>query len=41
MTTEPEGLDPATAPDTMVDVRETFGIDAKMKVPAFTKRNEE
>ncbi len=41
MTTEPEGLDPATAPDTMVDVRETFGIDAKMKVPAFTKRNDE
>ncbi len=41
MTTEPEGLDPATTPDTMVDVRETFGIDAKMKVPAFTKRNEE
>ncbi len=41
MTTEPEGLDPAAAPDVMVDVRETFGIDANMKVPAFSKRNDE
>ena len=28
-------------PDITVDVRETFGIDAKMRVPAFSKRNEE
>ncbi|HZD92513.1 MAG TPA: cobaltochelatase subunit CobS, partial [Pseudolabrys sp.] len=41
MTTEPQGLDPAAAPDIMVDVRETFGIDANMKVPAFSKRNDE
>ena len=41
MTSEPQGLDPASAPDIMVDVRETFGIDANMKVPAFSKRNDE
>jgi len=41
MTTEPQGLDPAATPDITVDVRETFGIDAKMRVPAFSKRNEE
>ncbi|MDE2466953.1 MAG: cobaltochelatase subunit CobS [Alphaproteobacteria bacterium] len=41
MSTEPQGLDPATAPDITVDVRETFGIDANLKVPAFSKRNPE
>jgi cobaltochelatase CobS len=40
MTTEPQGLDPAATPDISVDVRATFGIDAKMKVPAFSKPNE-
>ncbi len=29
-----------SAPDTEVDVRETFGIDIDMKVPAFTKADE-
>ena len=41
MTTEPQGLDPAAMPDLTVDVRETFGIDAKMRVPAFSRRNDE
>ncbi|MDE2351488.1 MAG: AAA family ATPase, partial [Alphaproteobacteria bacterium] len=41
MTTEPQGLDPAAMPDITVDVRETFGIDAKMRVPAFSRRNDE
>ena len=41
MTTEPQGLDPAASPDITVDVRETFGIDANMRVPAFSKRNAE
>lgn len=41
MTTEPQGLDSAATPDITVDVRETFGIDAKMRVPAFSKRNAE
>ncbi len=41
MSTEPQGLDPATAPDTMVDVRKTFGIDANLQVPAFSTRNAE
>ncbi len=41
MTTEPEGLDPAATPDITVDVRKTFGINADMKVPAFSKRNQE
>src|SRR6058998_985929 len=40
MNMEPQGLDTAPAPDTKVDVRETFGIDAKMKVPAFSRGNE-
>jgi cobaltochelatase CobS len=34
------GLDPASAPDMMVDVRNTFGIDAVMSVPAFSRPNE-
>jgi cobaltochelatase CobS len=40
MLPETKGLDPAAVPDTTVDVGETFGIDAKMKVPAFSKGNE-
>jgi cobaltochelatase CobS len=40
MDTKPQGLDPAFTPDTTVDVRATFGIDATMKVPAFSKANE-
>ncbi|MGD0191669.1 MAG: cobaltochelatase subunit CobS [Rhizomicrobium sp.] len=40
MNMESQGLDPATVPDTKVDVREVFGIDAKMKVPAFSRKNE-
>ncbi|MGQ0740877.1 MAG: cobaltochelatase subunit CobS [Alphaproteobacteria bacterium] len=34
------GLDPAAAPDISVDVRNTFGLDAAMAVPAFSKANE-
>src|SRR6202045_3679704 len=34
------GLDPAAAPDMMVDVRNTFGLDVAMTVPAFSKPNE-
>jgi cobaltochelatase CobS len=40
MNMEPQGLDSATAPDLTVSVRETFGIDANMKVPAFSRGNE-
>ena len=40
MTTEQKGLDPAAVPDTTVDVAHVFGIETKMKVPAFKKRNE-
>jgi len=40
MTEETEGLDPSIVPDTQVDVRAAFGIDAKMKVPAFSRGNE-
>jgi len=40
MTTTVNGLDPASAPDMMVDVRNTFGIDAAMTVPAFSRPNE-
>ncbi|HEY4115097.1 MAG TPA: cobaltochelatase subunit CobS [Rhizomicrobium sp.] len=35
-----EGLDPAATPDIKVDVKEAFGIDVKMKVPAFSRGNE-
>ncbi|MCB2067754.1 MAG: cobaltochelatase subunit CobS, partial [Erythrobacter sp.] len=28
------------APDIMVDVRETFGVDVDMKVPAFSQADE-
>jgi len=34
------GLDPAAAPDITVDVRNTFGLDAAMTVPAFSQSNE-
>src|SRR5438132_13650269 len=40
MTTEIEGLDPKAAPDTRVDVHTAFGIDAAMKVPAFSHGNQ-
>jgi cobaltochelatase CobS len=39
MSTETQGLDPSLTPDTQVDVKTTFGIDAKIKVPAFSKGN--
>src|SRR6266513_1204106 len=34
------GLDAAAAPDMVVDVRNTFGLDVAMSVPAFSKPNE-
>jgi len=40
MSTETQGLDPSLVPDTFVDVKKAFSIDAKMKVPAFSKGNE-
>ncbi|HTT97272.1 MAG TPA: cobaltochelatase subunit CobS [Rhizomicrobium sp.] len=40
MSVENEGLDPSYKPDTEVDVKTVFGIDAKMKVPAFKQPNE-
>ena len=40
MISEPLGLDPSLTPDTIIDVKAAFGIDAKMKVPAFAKPNE-
>ena len=40
MDAEKQGLDTAAAPDTTVDVKTVFGIDAKMKVPAFKQANE-
>jgi len=40
MNMEPQGLDSIGAPDTKIDVRDAFGIDAKMKVPAFSRGNE-
>jgi len=39
MNMEPQGLDTG-APDIRIDVAKTFGIDAKMKVPAFSRGNE-
>ncbi|MFL6688563.1 MAG: AAA family ATPase, partial [Alphaproteobacteria bacterium] len=39
MNMEPQGLDTG-APDIRIDVAEIFGIDAKMKVPAFSRGNE-
>jgi cobaltochelatase CobS len=40
MNMEPQGLDNAGVPDITIDVAETFGIDAKMAVPAFSRGNE-
>jgi len=40
MTIEQKVLDPAAVPDTTVDVASVFGIETKMKVPAFKARNE-
>ncbi len=40
MSVENEGLDPSYKPDTEVEVKTVFGIDAKMKVPAFKAPNE-
>src|SRR5690349_14908595 len=40
MTIEQKILDPAAVPDTTVDVAAVFGIETKMKVPAFTKATE-
>ncbi|HVT24404.1 MAG TPA: cobaltochelatase subunit CobS [Rhizomicrobium sp.] len=41
MTSETQGgLDPSLKPDIEIDVRKTFGFDAKMKVPAFSKKTE-
>ncbi|MDE2163131.1 MAG: cobaltochelatase subunit CobS [Alphaproteobacteria bacterium] len=40
MSSEPQGLDPSLTPDTLIDVKSAFGIDAKMKAPAFSKANE-
>jgi len=40
MNMEPQGLDTASVPDIKIDVKDTFGIDAKMKVPAFSRGNE-
>jgi cobaltochelatase CobS len=40
MNMESQGLDTAGVPDIRIDVAETFGIDAKMKVPAFSRGNE-
>src|SRR5690349_10901619 len=34
------GLDPSAAPDMTVDVRNTFGLDVAMSVPAFSNPNE-
>ncbi|HEX3945587.1 MAG TPA: cobaltochelatase subunit CobS [Rhizomicrobium sp.] len=40
MNMEPQGLDTASVPDIDIDVKDTFGIDARMKVPAFSRGNE-
>ncbi|MDE2111908.1 MAG: cobaltochelatase subunit CobS [Alphaproteobacteria bacterium] len=40
MSSEPQGLDPSLTPDALIDVKSVFGIDAKMKAPAFSKPNE-
>jgi cobaltochelatase CobS len=40
MTIEMQGLDPSLTPDTIIDVKAAFGIEARMKVPAFAKPNE-
>src|SRR5471032_1835080 len=40
MTTSQTGLDPSAAPDTTVDAGAVFGIQTKMKVPAFKQGGE-
>ena len=40
MTIEQQGLDPSLVPDTIVDAGPLFGIEAKMKVPAFSTSTE-
>jgi cobaltochelatase CobS len=40
MTTETEGLDATLVPDATFDVKATFGIEAKIKVPGFSKSNQ-
>jgi cobaltochelatase CobS len=40
MTIEQKVLDAAAVPDTTIDVATVFGIETKMKVPAFKTRNE-
>src|SRR5476649_968989 len=40
MMTEQKNLDAAAMPDTTVDVAKVFGIETKMKVPAFKTGNE-
>ncbi len=40
MDTVPQGLDPASMPDTIVDAHSTFGIETTLKIPAFSKANE-
>ncbi|HEY1962029.1 MAG TPA: hypothetical protein VGG69_06400, partial [Rhizomicrobium sp.] len=40
MNMQPQGLDAASVPDIKIDVKEVFGIDAKMKVPAFSRGGE-
>ncbi|MGB8603206.1 MAG: cobaltochelatase subunit CobS [Rhizomicrobium sp.] len=40
MTAMPQGLDTALVPDTTVDVKQTFGFDAAIKVPAFSTASE-
>ena len=38
--TDADNKFPLDAPDTTVDVRETFGLDVDMQVPAFSQRDE-
>ena len=40
MTVHESGFSAAAAPDMMVDVRNTFGLDVAMSVPAFSKPND-
>ena len=37
MSSQQSGLLPDTAPDTTVNVREAFGIDQDLEVPAFSE----
>ena len=40
MNMQPMGLDAAATPDIKIDVRQVFGLDVDMHVPAFSKGNE-